>query len=501
MNILFASSEVHPYSKTGGLADVSAALAKFTALAGHTAALVTPLYRGIDPVRLRLKPAPWNMDVPLGGRTVTARFLVFNPSPGLTIYFVDCPEFFQRDGIYQQDGADYADNGERYIFFSKCVVGLARKLPWRPDILHLHDWQSALVPLLIRHERESSTWPDPPKTCLTIHNLAFQGNFPDSCFGLTNLPGRYFTPDFAEFHGSLNCLKTGVLTADEITTVSPRYAREITTQGFGCSMDGVLRHRHAHLHGILNGVDYDEWNTRRNPHLNHPYSADDLSGKRAEKLRLQHAVGLPATADTPLFGAITRLAHQKGCDILLTALEEMLAADLQFVLLGSGQSEFERGFQDLATRFPAKMAARIGYDHPMAHRIEAAADFFVMPSLYEPCGLNQMYSLRYGAIPVVRMTGGLDDTIVDPRENAAEANGIKFEEASPRALVQGFRKAMNLYRDRAAMAHFRGNGMAADFSWDNSVRQYTHLYEVMVGRRPARVSRARFNYRQTAGAA
>ena len=323
-------------------------------------------------------------------------------------------------------------------------------------------------------------WGTAPRTCLTIHNLAYQGIFPRAEFTLTNLPPDYFNPDGVEFYGQMNCLKAGIAYADVITTVSPRYAREITTPEFGCGLDGLLRQRQSDLFGILNGVDYEEWNTTHNPYLPHPYSADHLTGKTANKLELQKELGLPANAHIPLFGSITRLADQKGVDIQLGALEEMLSANMQFVLLGSGAPVFEQGYRDLAQRYPTKVAVRIGFDQGLSHRIEAGCDFFLMPSRFEPCGLNQMYSLRYGTIPIVRITGGLDDTVIDIAEDPERANGIKFTEYSTRALAKGIRKALALYGEPELLRHYRINGMKADFSWEKTARQYRRVYESLL---------------------
>jgi starch synthase len=401
----------------------------------------------------------------------------------LTVYFIDHPGFFDRAGIYFENNISYPDNDARFIFFSKCVAHLARYLPWRPEVVHVHDWQTALVPALILQQRREG-WGNPPPTCLTIHNLAYQGTFPAAAFALTNLAEDFFNIEGAEFYGQLNCLKAGIAFADAITTVSPRYAREITTEEFGCGLDGFLRKRQNRLFGILNGVDYSDWNTTDNKFLPNSYSATRLAGKTKNKLALQKELGLPVTKKLPLFGTISRLAEQKGVDIQLGALEEMLSADIQFVLLGSGSAEYERGYHALARRFPDKVAVRTGYNESLAHRIEAACDFFLMPSRFEPSGLNQMYSLRYGTIPIVRATGGLDDSVIDFADNAASANGIKFRQYSARALAKAIRKALAIYQQPPLLRRFRQNGMRADFSWELTVEEYLNIYEVINNLRP-----------------
>ncbi|TAK95287.1 MAG: glycogen synthase GlgA [Verrucomicrobia bacterium] len=482
MRILLASAEVHPFSKTGGLADMVGALGKALAKAGHHVEIVTPLYRGIRERFPQLTPKDWRFDLPMGNRRVAGGLYVAELAERLTVSFVDQPGYFNRSSIYQENGRDYADNAERFIFFSKAVVNLARYQLQPPEVVHIHDWHTALVPLLIQNQSRHDGWRHAPPTCLTIHNLAYQGLYPRDVFALTNLPANQFNHDGAEFFGQCNFLKAGLATADALTTVSPRYAREITTEALGHGLDGVLRKRHARLHGILNGVDYDEWNTTRNPHLKFSYDATDLSGKAANKEALQHELGLPVNAATPLFGTITRLADQKGIGILLGALEEMLPAGMQFVLLGSGAPHFERALRELAARFPDRVAVRLEFDQGLSHRIEAGSDFYLMPSVFEPCGLNQMYSLRYGTIPIVRMTGGLDDTVIDVAENPQRATGIKFQEYSVPALAKAIRKALVLFENKPLDAHYRRNGMAADFSWDATLTAYAKLYRELRGK-------------------
>jgi starch synthase len=477
MKILLASSEVHPFSKTGGLADMVGALGKALAQAGHEARIVTPLYRGIREKFPQLRREDWWFNLPLGAQWVQGGMWSAEMEKGLKIYFIEHAGFFDRPGIYQEQNISYADNDARYIFFSKCVVHLARHLPWRADLVHVHDWQAALVPaLLLQQKREG--WGNPPPTCLTIHNLAYQGIFPPEAFALTNLAKDFFTLEGAEYFGLLNCLKAGIAFADIITTVSPRYAREISTEEFGCGLDGLLRRRHQRVFGILNGVDYGEWNTTKNPHLFKSYSVTRMAGKKFNKLELQKLTGLPVDESAPLFGTISRLADQKGVDIQLGALEEMLNANMQFILLGSGSPDYERGYLELVRRFPGKVAVHIGYDEQFAHRIEAGCDFYLMPSQFEPCGLNQMYSLRYGTIPIVRATGGLDDSVIDYTQNPAHANGIKFHEYSNRALAKAIRKALAIYAQPELLRRYRRNAMKSDYSWEQTVEEYVKIYEL-----------------------
>ena len=476
MKILLASSEVYPFSKTGGLADMVGALAAALANDGHEARVVTPLYRGLREKFPAMRRVDWEFNLPLGGKFVSGQLWELDFAPRLKIYFIEEPGYFDRAGIYLENNISYPDNAERYIFFSKCVAHLARYLPWRPEVVHVHDWQTGLVPALILQGKREG-WGNAPTTCLTIHNLAYQGVFPKTKFPLTNLAPDFFTPAGAEFFTFLNCLKAGIAFADILTTVSPRYAREITTEEFGCGLDGFLRLHASKTTGILNGVDYGEWNTEKNRHLFSPYSVARLAGKKINKAELQRLLALPVREKIPLFGTISRLAEQKGVDIQLAALEEMLVTDIQFCLLGSGSPEFERGYRNLARRHPAKAAIRIGYDETLSHRIEAGCDFFLMPSRFEPCGLNQMYSLRYGTIPIVRATGGLDDSVVDFSESPAKANGIKFFDYSARALAKAIRKSIAIYETPELLKKFRRNGMKADFSWESTVHHYLDAYK------------------------
>jgi starch synthase len=477
MRILLASSEVYPFSKTGGLADMVGALGRALINAGHEAVIVTPLYRGIGEKFPGLRRVDWRFDLPLGQRRVQAALWELAREGEARVYFIEHAGYFERAGIYLEDNLCYADNAERFIFLSKCVAQLARYLPWHAEIVHVHEWQTALVPALVRQQREEG-WRSPPRTCLTIHNLAYQGVFPADAFALANLPAQYFAPDGvgAEYYGQFNCLKSGIVCADSLTTVSPRYAREITTEELGCGLDGVLRKHAAKLTGILNGVDYTEWNTTQNPHLFRPYSVEQMAGKIVNKRELQRQVGLPVEEHIPLFGTIARLTEQKGVDIQLGALEEMLNSDIQFVQLGSGAPEYERGYRNLAARFPGKIALQFGYDENLSHRIEAGCDFFLMPSRFEPCGLNQMYSLRYGTIPIVRATGGLDDSVIDFGQNPDMANGVKFYEYSSRALAKAIRKALAIFGEPELLEHFRANAMNADFSWTKTVGEYVKVY-------------------------
>jgi starch synthase len=487
MRILLASSELHPYSKTGGLADMVAALAKYLARAGHEVSVFTPLYRCVREggQAAEMTDTRTRVEIPLGGRLITGGLWMLRPQPRLTVYFVEQDELYDRDGLYDRQlphgRVGHADNFLRFVFFSRAVVQWMRDLELRPQILHSHDWQTGLMPLIARHRGWFEAWEAVPRSVFTIHNLGYPGRAAGRDYALTALPAYYFHPDGCEYYGDVNPLKAGIVFADSITTVSPRYAREITTPLFGAGLDGVLRSRQSALTGILNGVDYEVWNTTRNPYLPHPYSVESMDGKRLNKLALQRELGLPERDDVPLFGTVSRLEDQKGIDLILAALNDLFGADIQYGLLGSGDTVLEAAANDLVARFPAKMAFVQGRKERLAHLIEAGCDFFVMPSRYEPCGLNQMYSLRFGTPPIVCATGGLDDSVIDAREDESAANGIKFHDSSVAALAAAMRKALALFAAPEALAHYRRNGMQADFGWRRTVKSYVELYRRLAG--------------------
>lgn len=478
MRILLATSELYPYSKTGGLADMVAALGKTLARQGHKVGVVTPLYGPIlqKAGELGLERMDWNLTLMLDWRTVQGSVWYLNKD-GQDIYFIGQQELFNRPGIYQENGHDYFDNPERFIFFSKAVENLAMYLPWQPEMVHVHDWQTSLVPLLLTHSMESGKLKRAVGTCLTIHNLAYQGVYASSVFAMANLPWGYFGPSGSEFYGNFNFLKTGIVFSDKLTTVSPQYAKEIQGQEYGANLNGVLNQRQNDLVGILNGADYDVWNTEKNPALKYSYSLKNMSGKAKNKQALQEKLGLPQNPQIPLFGNIGRMAEQKGIDILIPALEDMLAGDIQFVCLGSGSAKYEEQVNQLRARYPDKVAVYIGYNNELAHQITAAADFFLMPSRYEPCGLNQMYSLRYGTLPIVRATGGLVDSVIDPSESVQEADGFKFTNYNSNHLARTILKAMAVYYSPEKFKLMRSNAMKADFSWDVTAKKYTAVYE------------------------
>jgi starch synthase len=459
------SSEAAPLAKTGGLADVVGALPSELRAFGDDVGVFIPRYRSVDLKGMRRVYD--RLAIHLGvTRYDTA---VYQAPAEFPFYLLDCPSLYDRDGFYGESGMDYPDNHIRFAVFCRAAVTVARHL-FRTDIFHCHDWQAGLTPAYLR-----TTFATDPtflgvRTLFTIHNLGYQGLFPKSVMPQLALDPALYRPDGLEFFESLSFIKGGIALADALNTVSPTYAREIQTPEYGFGLDGALRARASALTGILNGADYREWNPETDPLIPARYSAHDLSGKRVCKERLLAEFGLPASAmDRPLIGIVSRFTRQKGADLLAEAAAAILAEDLYIVAFGTGDPEYEESFLGLAASFPGRVAVRIGFDNATAHRIEAGADMFLMPSHYEPCGLNQIYSLRYGTVPLVRATGGLDDTI--DRET-----GFKFAEYSGTALLTAVREAVCAFSNPAAWREMMLRGMAKDFSWKTSAAAYSGLY-------------------------
>jgi starch synthase len=496
MRIVLASSEGVPFSKTGGLADVVSALSKALSRAGHDVSLILSYYPQVtgpisdggaeaDDFGGRASPLQdtgKTVTVNVGRKRVNGRILESKLSGSdATVYLIDQPDYFDRPGIYQQDGTDYSDNCERYIFFSRAVMETARIMDLQPNIIHANDWQTALIPALLNIEYRGMAGFDEAASVVTIHNIAFQGSFWHWDMPLTGLPWKYFNWLQMEFFGRLNLLKTGIVFADQITTVSPAYADEVQTAEFGCGLHEVLQSRSVDLIGILNGVDTEVWNPRIDPVLVKNYSARDvLQGKSACKNALQQQLGLPERRDVPVFGMISRMTDQKGFDLISDCADDVLNRDLQMVFLGTGDSKYEQMLVRLSRRYPDKLKATIGFDEKLAHQIEAGADSYLMPSRFEPSGLNQMYSLIYGTVPIVRSVGGLADSVVDasPANLAAgTANGFSFREYDDRALYEQVCRAVDMYTDRPTWLQLVKNGMGRDWSWNRSAQGYVETYE------------------------
>jgi starch synthase len=474
MRILFVASEGLPFSKTGGLADVVEALPKALLAQGHDVAVVLPRYRNTPIKNIIIK----SLTIPMG---TTLRFPAISDGArpgGVQYFFIDDPEYFDRDQLYGVAGRDYPDNAERFAEFARGAIELAKQL-WLPDVVHCHDWQTALVPVLLR----TAYAPDPQLSAVpvvfTIHNMGYHGLFPREVLGRIGLPDSLFRMNALEFFGHVNYLKGGLVFSDYLTTVSRKYAEEIQTTEYGHGLDGVMRTRADHLVGILNGVDYSIWNPEVDSLIAARYSAKDLAGKEVCKRDLLVEFQLPEeNVARPVIGIVSRFADQKGFDLLAQVADALMEEDIAIVALGAGEAKHESMFRELAQQFPERLAVKIAYDNTLAHKIEAGADIFLMPSRYEPCGLNQIYSLRYGTVPVVRATGGLDDTIepFDPANGSG--TGFKFSEYTGTALLAALHEALAAYGDKAAWRRLQANGMAKDFSWNTSAREYGRLYDV-----------------------
>jgi starch synthase len=466
MNILMVASEATPFAKTGGLADVLGALPAALQSGGEHTAVVMPAYRQNQyPERPQI--AYRSLWVPIGPGYLVDIYRTTERD--VTFYFVDCPPLFDREGIYGVSGADYADNYMRFAVLSIAAVGVARHL-FGPQIIHVHDWQAALLPVYVRQLFHDDPTFSGVKVLLTIHNLGYQGIFGPETVPLIGLDSRLFNPEQLEFYGKLNLLKGGIAFSDAISTVSKGYAREIQTPEYGFGLDGFLR-KHGPIYGIVNGVDYVEWDPEHDPHIARNYSVNDLSGKRECKRALLEELGLAGGAglERPLIGMVSRFAAQKGIDLIAEIASRLVEEDIHLAVLGSGDPPYESMFQLLGQTYPDKVAIRIGYDNALSHRIEAGSDMFLMPSRYEPCGLSQIYSLRYGTVPVVRATGGLDDTI-------DEDTGFKFRDYSGDALLEALGSALKAYQDRDHWIAMMGRGMRKDFSWSAVAVEYQALY-------------------------
>lgn len=476
MKLLFVASEVAPFAKTGGLADVVGSLPKALKKNGHDVRIIMPYYQCVDRGDFNIRKARKGFEVAMDGlrHKTYLRQTMLDDVP---VYLLEKKEFFFRPYLYGPPEGDYADNARRFGFFCHGVLDLLKRLDFRPDVIHCHDWQSALVPFLIKHEHQDDPFFMRTALVYTIHNLAYQGLFEPGELTDLGLDNAYFTMDRLEFYGKVNLMKGGILAADVVNTVSDTYCREIQTEEYGCGLQGVLQQRGRDLYGILNGIDYQEWNPATDLHLYKNYTAKTLAGKAANKKALQKDLGLDQVADVPLLAMVTRLSAQKGLDLLEPLLPRLAAERLQLVLLGTGDERYMTMLRDYAAAGPANVSIHLGFDQTLARRIYAASDLFLMPSHYEPCGLGQLIAFRYGSVPVVRRTGGLADTVFDQRDGVREPNGFTFEDATADAFWDAICRARTAYGDRKAWNKMVKTCMTADYSWEYSAGEYEALYD------------------------
>jgi len=480
MKIAFVSSEVYPYAKTGGLADVAGALPKELAKLGHEIKVFMPKYYPVSEYKYNLHYDNYIGEIKIRVRGISQSTHVFHgymPDSSVDIYFIHNPHYFHRPNIYTNDN----DEDERFILFQKAVIESIQRMGWAPDLIHCNDWQTSLIPLFIKDNYRWDRLFDKTATLLTIHNIGYQGRFSQETLSKAEINGKYFYPGGPiELGGGVNFLKAGIHFADKINTVSPTYANELLTAEYGAGLDNSLWQRKNDFSGILNGVDYSIWNPETDKHIPFHYSINDMLGKPKNKEFLLKHFKISYDPNIPLIGIISRMVVQKGFDIIAEALNELMNLEAQWIILGSGESKYENMFNALANNYPGKVGVYIGYNNELAHLIEAGADIFLMPSHYEPCGLNQIYSLKYGTVPVVRKTGGLADTVQDWNEYNAygmsNGNGFSFYEYSGQALLQSVNRAINDFHNKPVWQKIQYNGMIKDYSWHHSAEEYNNLY-------------------------
>lgn len=474
MKIVFVASESVPYSKTGGLADVVGALPKALASLGYEVEVFLPRYKITKPGAV--VPGAGSLTIPLSGGFKFASIQVAGETNGVRTYLMECPELFDREQLYMANGSDYPDNAERFAAFSMAALEFIKRSSVPPAVIHCHDWQSALVPVYLRSLYAEDPFYENTSVLFTIHNIGYQGLFPPEIMPRISISKKLFNIDGLEYYGKINLLKGGIIFSDFVSTVSQKYAQEIQTDEFGHGLEGVLRSRADHLTGILNGVDYEDWNPATDKLIPANYTPQDMQGKETcKKTLLESMGGHDPVLDRPLLGIVSRFVSQKGFDLIAQVADELMREDVYVAALGTGEPEYEELFRGLARKYPQKFLVKVAYDNALAHQIEAGSDMFLMPSRYEPCGLNQIYSMKYGTVPVVRATGGLDDT-VQPFDGD-KGTGFRFRQYSAVALLACLQRAIATFRDKEAWSRLQQNCMQEDFSWAQSARKYADLYE------------------------
>jgi starch synthase len=463
VNVVFCSSEVYPFAKTGGLGDVCGSLPLALEKLDVNVVVILPGYRCVGQAGHPIEPLEAQISRAVLGSHIP-------------VYFIDRQDYFDREGLYGDQSGDYKDNLERFGYFCAQALNVLEQVGFQPDIVHCHDWQTALIPVLLKEKGQHDPFFGGTKSILTIHNLAFQGLFPREEYAKLQLDERSITARGFDFYGRINLLKAGIENCDGPTTVSSNYAREILTKKYGCGLEGVLKKRQP-VTGILNGIDYNLWDPGKDGHIAQPYNQEDAAPAKARnKAQIQKELFLEMRADFPLFGFVGRLTRQKGMGLILPSVRDMISMPAQFVFLGIGDKQYENELKELAVRCPEKVAVRFEFNEPLGHQIYAGSDFFLMPSEFEPCGLSQMIALRYGTIPVAYKTGGLADTVKHYSKWQRSGNGFVFTHYDPKSFIGAVKKALAAYADRETMERLRHNAFTSDFSWERSARQYEELY-------------------------
>ncbi|MBW1784022.1 MAG: glycogen synthase GlgA [Deltaproteobacteria bacterium] len=482
MKVLFLSPEAVPFAKTGGLADVSGSLPSALRNLGLDVRMVLPYYRMVRDGEFPVHPLIDDLQVTLGAETLVSRVLETRSEEEVPVYLIEREDLYDRSNLYGNSRGNYYDNLERFTYLAYGALRIAERLNFRPDIIHCHDWQTGLVPALLRGPFRTSSWFTDTRTVFTVHNIGYQGLFPASRLSVTGLSlVEFFQLDGIEYWGNISLLKAGIVYADAVTTVSKQYAREIQTPEFGMGMEGILSKRRMSLFGILNGIDYRLWDPAEDPHIHMNYNSQNMEGKQRCKEGLIREMGMDTgLMNKPLLAMVSRLDAQKGLDLLMDILDEILALDVGLIVLGSGDERIQQAIEEVKKQAPGCVGLFIGFNEPLAHRIMGGADIFLIPSRYEPCGLTQMYALKYGAVPVVRATGGLEDTIVAFSPEKGEGNGFKFGPYESGAFLGAVRQAVEIFQDAALWTRVMANGMKADFSWGRSAGKYMELYRSLM---------------------
>ncbi|MFH1797941.1 MAG: glycogen synthase GlgA [Candidatus Omnitrophota bacterium] len=479
LKVVLVSPEAAPFAKTGGLADVAGSLPLALESSGCHVSVFLPRYRQVRDKDFGIKALKRNMSVKLGGADL-AFSLSICKTKGVDFYFIEKDEYFDREFLYGTAKEDYPDNAVRFSFFSKAVLHSVTVMGINPDIIHCNDWQTGLVPFYLRHSAEDFKPISNSRVLFTVHNLAYQGLFPKEVMPRLDIGDEFFTPETLEFYGKLSFMKAGMIYADAVSTVSKGYAREILTPEFGCGLDGLLKTRKDNLYGILNGADYSVWNPKTDGYIKAPYDEKNIENKTKCKKNLIEQMKLKIPVSAPLLGVISRLAEQKGIDIIAESADEIVKLGCGLVILGAGDEKYHKLLGALAKKYPKNIAVKIAFDNDLAHKIEAGSDIFLMPSRYEPCGLNQMYSLKYGTVPVVTAVGGLDDTIVDYTQDRKKGNGFKFDNADKVDFMNALKRALHVYNnEKREWRKFVVNAMGCDFSWVRATKEYIKIYQSM----------------------